>query len=67
MLRVRWEVDLYQEMEYKEWQATHRYMRRLSCNVALCTFFYKLRSRWYLAPVQLHKMRSLVNSQVLEM
>lgn len=41
----RWERDIQGMIEQKEWQATNKYMRLISSNVAINESFYKIRYR----------------------
>lgn len=59
-VRLRWERDMQQELELKEWDETHRHVKSISVNIAIRENIYKLRYRRYLTPKSLHRMFSTV-------
>lgn len=51
-----WGKDLQKEISIVEWHSTHVLMKSISINSAIRENFYKLRQRWYMTPVRVHKM-----------
>lgn len=54
--RFKWQNDLQQIIDQREWYVIHRCIKLISSNVSIRENYYKLRLQWYYTPDRLHKM-----------